>query len=148
MHLRKFTLAAALTLCGPAWAAGDAQKGMDVFHDHCDFCHSFRLEDGNGTGPNLSGVVGRKAGIFANFEYSDGMKNSGIVWNAQTLTQFIPGPEAMVPGTKMVRVRRVDPDDIDDLVAYIMAAGSPEAAPTGDLPATAGAPAATPAPAQ
>jgi cytochrome c len=124
-------------------AAGDAQKGADVFHDHCDFCHSFRLEDGNGTGPNLSGLAGRKAGTFADFEYSAAMKNSGIVWNAQTLTQFIQAPDTVVPGTKMVGFRRVDAEDIDDLIAYLMAAGSPEAAPTGNLAPPAGA---TPAP--
>ena len=130
--------ALALCIAAPAFAAGDAERGAVVFHNHCDFCHSFRLEDGNGSGPNLSSVVGRKAGAFPDFGYSQGMKDLNINWDAASLAQFVRGPSLMVPGTRMVKVKPVPVEDIDDLIAYVLAAGSPAAAPSGNLPAPAG----------
>ena len=34
----------------------------------------------NGVGPALNGVVGRKAGTYPDYAYSDANKNSGITW--------------------------------------------------------------------
>ena len=145
MNHRMTLWALALCIATPALGAGDAEKGAIVFHNHCDFCHSFRLEDGNGSGPNLSSVVGRKAGTFPDFGYSKTMKELGVIWDEHNLTTFVQGPSAMVPGTRMIKVRPVTPDDLPDLIAYVLAAGSPAAAPSGNLPISA-APAAAPPP--
>ena len=44
-----------------AQAAGDAKAGAQLFA-RCGMCHSNAKGDGNKIGPNLFGVVGRKAG--------------------------------------------------------------------------------------
>ena len=65
-----------------AHAAGDPDKGKRVFN-YCLACH--RIGPGATTlvGPELNGVVGRKAGTLEGYPYSDAMKSSGIVWNVR-----------------------------------------------------------------
>jgi len=52
-------------------------------------------------GPNLHGVLGRRAGSLQDYGYSDGMRAADIVWSAQTLDTFLRAPSATVPGTRM-----------------------------------------------
>ncbi|HZL00881.1 MAG TPA: c-type cytochrome [Caulobacteraceae bacterium] len=94
--------------------AGDAAKGAAVFADRCEFCHA---ADG-GQGPSLAGVIGRKAGGVAGFDYSPAIKASGIVWSRQSLNRFLAGPAAMVPGTAM-QISLPDAAMRDDLIAYL-----------------------------
>lgn len=66
----------------------------------CSACHS--VEAGkNGIGPSLAGVGGAKAGHVGSFSYSDGMKGSGLTWNAANLDKFLKNPSGTVPGTSM-----------------------------------------------
>lgn len=51
-------------------------------------------------GPNLYGIVGRKAGAAA-YPYSPAMKSSAIVWTPEKLDRFLAAPGKLVPGTKM-----------------------------------------------
>jgi cytochrome c len=51
-------------------------------------------------GPNLAGVVGRKAASTA-FNYSPALKASGLTWTRANLDRFLTGPARMVPGTRM-----------------------------------------------
>ena len=100
--------------------AGDAAAGEKVFKAHlCFGCH--RLKPGeNAVGPSLGDVYGRKAGTEAGYSYSDALKNSGIVWDAKTLDEWVQGPKKMVDGTKMVLVKPVtDAKDRADLIAFL-----------------------------
>ena len=83
-----------------AQAAGDAKAGANVFK-RCAVCHTDDKGGGDGLGPNLFGVVGRKAASEPGFAYSAPLKKSGIVWNEATLTKWVASPQRMVPGTKM-----------------------------------------------
>jgi cytochrome c len=66
----------------------------------CKACHS--VEPGtNGIGPTLAGIWGDRAGVVPGFEFSDAMKNSGLVWNQATLDRYLTDPRGVVPGTKM-----------------------------------------------
>lgn len=95
---------AALTLLAAssiaAQAAGDAKAGAQVFK-RCAVCHTDDKGGGDGLGPNLFGVVGRKAASKPGFAYSAALQKSGIVWNDATLTKWVAGPGRVVPGTKM-----------------------------------------------
>jgi cytochrome c len=110
--------AVALSLAGQVPAqpsAGDVARGQGLFQDRCSMCH---VLGGVGMGPDLTGVVGRKAGTFANFNYSPALKASGVTWTAANLDRFLTDPRAMVPGTAM-RVKLIEPTDRHDLVAYL-----------------------------
>jgi cytochrome c len=67
----------------------------------CQACHESTVGARASLGPNLLGVGGRKAGSGADYDYSDAMKASTTVWNADTLTAFITDPNTAVPGNKM-----------------------------------------------
>ena len=105
-----FTLAATT-----AFAQGDAAKGQAVFQDACSGCHV--LTGPGFSAPALSGVYGRKAGT-ADFQYSDAMKKSGIVWNDASLSSFLSDPSKAVPGTAMT-YSLSDAQQRDDVVAYL-----------------------------
>src|ERR1700761_4070350 len=77
---------------------GDAAKGADVYDDRCSGCH---VIGGVGQGPNLAGVVGRKAGASPGFAYTAALKGSGLTWTPANLDRWLIGPPKLVPGTAM-----------------------------------------------
>ena len=109
---------AATILATPALAAGDPVQGKAVFA-RCAICHNVEKEGGNGVGPNLFGIMGRKAASVDGFNYSGPMKASGIVWNDDKLSQWVAGPAKMVPGTKMAFAGITSKGQIADVVAYL-----------------------------
>jgi cytochrome c len=98
--------------------AGDAAKGKVVFQ-RCAICHRVEKDGGNGLGPNLFGIVGRKAGTAADFPYSPAMKNSGITWTADKLTAYVTHPAQIVPGNRMAFAGINDQEQVGDVVAYL-----------------------------
>lgn len=81
----------ALMMATGAAAAQDAAKGKSVFNQ-CMACHAL---DHAIIGPQLGGVIGRKAGSVAGFSYSDLMKaagDAGLVWNEQEIADYLKNP--------------------------------------------------------
>src|SRR5262245_20338778 len=104
-------------IAASARAEGDPAKGEKIFA-RCKACHT--IEPGaNRIGPSLAGLFGRKAGTAEGYNYSDAMKNSGIVWNEETLSKYLENPRGVVPGTKMVFPGVKDAQDRADLIAYL-----------------------------
>ncbi len=99
-------------------AAADADKGKRMFL-LCQACHSLDAGGANKVGPNLHGVIGRAAGKADGFIYSAPLLESGIVWDAKSLDQWLLNPAAMVPGTTMVFPGIQDPVQRADLIAYM-----------------------------
>jgi cytochrome c len=98
--------------------AADAKHGVEVFA-RCAICHANTKGAPAKIGPNLFGVVGRKAGTMPNFTYSAAMKNSGIVWTPEKLTAYIQHPQQVVPGNRMAFAGVSSKSDDADLVAYL-----------------------------
>src|SRR5437868_400619 len=88
-------IALAVSFAGPAPAANIA-NGKALF-SRCAACHAADKGGPNGLGPNLYGVIGRKAGSKKDFSYSAAMRNSGIVWTNQKLDAYITHPADVVP---------------------------------------------------
>jgi cytochrome c len=99
-------------------AAQDAAAGENTFKI-CKACHQIGEGAENSVGPVLNGVVGRKAGTYADYSYSDANKNSGISWDEATLQIYLRDPRAKVPGTKMSFPGLKKDSDIDNVVAYL-----------------------------
>jgi cytochrome c len=113
-----FSLIAAGILATPALAAGDPVQGKTVFA-RCAICHNVEKDGGNGVGPNLFGIAGRKAATVDGFNYSGPMKASGIVWTDDNLEKWVAGPAKMMPGTKMAFAGITSKGQIADVIAYL-----------------------------
>ena len=97
----------------PAPAAATPPDG---FAD-CASCHAVTPGEGS-LGPNLFGVVGRKAGS-TDYAYSDAMKAASITWTPDQLQAFILDPAKTVPGNKMDYDGAKDADTAKSIVAYL-----------------------------
>jgi cytochrome c len=117
--MRRAVLGAAVAMsamaASPAFADGDAQRGR-LDYAQCQICHQI---DRNAIGPRHRGLFGRQAGSLPDYNYSTALKNSGIVWNQETLDRWLQGPAEMVPGTKMIFAGVADPQERADIVAYL-----------------------------
>lgn len=117
--MRLFMLCAvSFVLLATAADAGDAASGKTVF-SRCAICHTVQKGGANGLGPNLFGVVGRKAASLSSFAYSAALKKSGITWTPNKLKNWVTSPARMVPGTKMAFAGISNPKQADDVVAYL-----------------------------
>jgi cytochrome c len=80
---------------GSAFAEGDAAKGKEVFAK-CAVCHQVGPGAKTLIGPELNGIVGRKAASIADYPmYSAGMKKlgeSGFVWTEENIDKWIANP--------------------------------------------------------
>jgi cytochrome c len=107
-----------LASAAPALAAGDAAAGRTLFNQ-CRACHQIGHDAQNSVGPVLNGVVGRKAGSYPGYNYSDANKGSGLTWDDATLDEYLKDPRAKVPGTKMIFPGIKQDDRRANLIAFL-----------------------------
>jgi cytochrome c len=97
-----------------ATTQGDPTRGAALFEKRCTGCHSLTS---NHEGPRLQGVYGRPTGSIPSFPYSDALKSAHLVWNDQTLEQWLTDPDAFLPGNNMdFHVPRAQ--ERKDIIAY------------------------------
>jgi cytochrome c len=99
-------------------SAQDAAAGEKVFVP-CRACHQIGETAKNAVGPVLNGIIGRKAGTYPGYSYSEANKNSGITWDEETFTSYIKDPRAKISGTKMIFIGVKDDQKIKDLIAFL-----------------------------
>ena len=81
MTMKVFSLGFAVLAASHGMAvAQDAAAGEKVFAK-CKVCHQIGEGAKNAVGPELNGVVGRKAGTVEGYNYSPANKNSGLTWD-------------------------------------------------------------------
>lgn len=102
---------------GPA-LAGDIKAGEKVFKK-CKACHVVDKEK-NKTGPHLVNIMGRSAGSLESYKkYSKAMKESGIVWDEETLDGYLEKPKKYIKGTKMAFAGLKKEKDRENVIAYL-----------------------------
>lgn len=103
--------------------AGDPARGAQLFQ-YCYACHTLDpAEAGRVQGPLLRGVAGRTAGSLQGYAFSPAMRKAGEggqTWTPEALRRFIANPSALVPGTAMALPFRLEPDELDDIVAFLV----------------------------
>ncbi|TBW37214.1 c-type cytochrome [Siculibacillus lacustris] len=126
--MKKVVMLAALGFVAAAGSASaaDVAAGEKVFAK-CKICHAIGEGATNKVGPQLNGVIGRKAGSTDFKGYGEGLKklgDEGLVWDEAKLTQYVKDPKAFNPTTKMAFVGVKDDTDLANVVAYVAQFGA------------------------
>ena len=111
-------LATGLAVSTPASAAGDPEKGKQVFAQ-CAACHKADTSGKSMIGPNLWGVFGRTSGTSPGFHYSPAMVAAKRTWTEAALDAYLAAPMTAVPGNRMPFAGVKDATARRNLVAYL-----------------------------
>jgi len=93
--------------------------GRQLFDAECHRCHAVDADKAS-YGPLLEGVVGRRAGSFEGYPYSEALAGAGFVWTPGALKAWMEANDELVPGTKMRHVGITDPTVQDFIVSYLV----------------------------
>jgi cytochrome c len=91
--------------------ADDVSKGRDYFLSQCIACHAFSCNRTTeyAYSPRLGGLFGRKAGGVEDFTgYTEGFKNSELIWTEKTLDEFFKDPSKIDPKSLMVENGKIE----------------------------------------
>lgn len=80
----------------------DISKGAKLFKTKCSQCHTVADGDSHKQGPNLFGIIGKRTGQSEGYSYSKANMAKNIIWNEDTLFEYLKNPKKYIPGTKMV----------------------------------------------
>jgi cytochrome c len=114
-----FLLACLMTASTPVLAE---DTGARLF-EPCRACHSLDPAARNLPGPGLAGLLGRKVGGDAAFDYSPVLRKArdeGLVWDETRLDKFLAEPDEMFPGLWMTMRRLDDAADRRALVRFLV----------------------------
>jgi cytochrome c len=96
----------------PSLERGEALWGK------CRACHTVEPNGRTLVGPNLWGVLGRKAGTVPGYRYSEALRNSGVVWTDDQLDKYLAATQDFLPGSKMYGGLAIAQDRVD-LIAWL-----------------------------
>ena len=106
-------------------AGADPAQGERVFQ-RCFACHSVVAGEDKLPGPNLRGVVGRRAGTQPGFRFSPALIEAGargLVWTRATLDAYLADPVGFLPGTEMGLPELRDAVDRKNVIDYLEKSG-------------------------
>jgi cytochrome c oxidase assembly protein subunit 11 len=93
----------------------DPARGRQLFGERCAACHAL---DADKAGPRLGGVVGRKAGSAAGYNYSPALREAGLSWSAENLDRWLADPRKFIAEARMP-VRVLDASARRDIISYL-----------------------------
>lgn len=117
--LKALALFAGLAAGGNSASAETGNVAAPPSFARCTGCHSVAPGSKSGIGPNLFGLIGKKAGSKPGYAYSTALKASKMRWTKVTLAHYIQMPQTAVPGTKMLPPGLKSAAERDALVAYL-----------------------------
>ncbi len=104
-----------------AMAQGDAAAGEKSF-GKCKICHQVGDSAKNQVGPQLNGVIGRKAGSLEGYAYSPALKEAGekgTIWTEESIAKYMENPKDFIPKNKMAFVGLKNEKERADVIAYL-----------------------------
>nr|XP_012219845.1 PREDICTED: cytochrome c, testis-specific-like [Linepithema humile] len=98
---------------------GDATKGKKLFMKMCVTCHTTEKDGKHKMGPNLHGIMGKTCGTVPGFDFTESMKKKAIIWDENTLNDYLECPKKFIPGTKKSFYGIKKSEDRRDLIAFL-----------------------------
>ena len=86
----------------------------------CGTCHTLKEGGQNLVGPNLHGILGRRAGSLDDFRYSTVLEEADFVWTPEKVEEWLSSPRTFLPGNNMTFAGVHKPADRHAVIAYIM----------------------------
>lgn len=121
MKARVLLACLTLSLAAPDLQAADPLAAGRAAFQRCANCHQVGPGARSNFGPQLNGILGRRAGAAPDFDYSPALRKAGFVWNEKNLAAFLRDPDEVVPGNKMRFWGLRSERQIADLLAYLRA---------------------------
>jgi cytochrome c2 len=115
---------AAVALAGMISSAADGKRtcdrarGQQVFVK-CQPCHSAEAGGLHIVGPNLHGVIGRKAGTAPGFNYSHAFREADFTWDSEKLDRYLTDPAAFVDSNWMPFTGLKRSEDRRDIICFL-----------------------------
>ena len=100
------------------FASTSAADGAKVFNK-CLACHSIGKGGPNKLGPNIFGVLNRKAGSVSGYKYSKAMVAFEKSWSVEEMDGFLTKPRDWVKNTKMSFIGLKNAKDRAAVILYM-----------------------------
>ena len=97
-----------------------AELGQEIFEDRCASCH--RLDGEIEVSVPLDGLLGRRIGSVAGYDYSPALAKDKRRWSVALLKRFLIRREGRFAGTTMPKVS-VSGTEVEALAAYLTESG-------------------------
>ena len=101
-------LAVALVIGGGWWLQSTStQDGRVLAEENCADCHDLTQTRSDEDAPHLWGVINRRAGSVAGYEYSAAFRQFAdarkFSWTETNIDLLIAAPDQLIPGTEMAQ---------------------------------------------
>lgn len=100
-------------------AIGEAVAGAE---SKCKACHTFGKGEGNKVGPNLFGIMGKKAGSAEGFKYGSYLKGAEFTWNEENMKAWIADSKGVAKaagGKSKMSSQKVKGAKADEVIAFL-----------------------------
>jgi len=112
-------IASVSTILLSGFAITEAVAGVE---SKCKSCHTFDQGGKNKSGPNLFGIMGKKAGTVEGYKYGSYLKGADFTWNEENMKAWIADSKGVAKTagakTKMGK-QKISGEKADKLIAFL-----------------------------